>query len=473
MWSRVRKSGPGGQGPARLFLNTTRMRRTSILQAIGPLLIVAAGVIAFAWLRTLRAPPETNPPITRPPPVRTLELGPPRRQFDIRVSGQVVPGREVTLSAEITGRVVTRPANIRPGRHVTRGTLLLELDPEDYELQLRTVDIQVRDIDLQLERLTTETAGIDALVTLAQEDLKLATSELERIESLLEKKTATPAERDQAKRAELIARNDLRTLENQRDLLPVRRRQLLSRHEAAITRQQQARRNLQRTRITSPFDGLLTLVQAEAGDFVQPGDVVLKVEETAAVEIECHLRADDLYWLRDSLTTPDSPDDDRLRFEVPETTATVTYREADRTHRWTGRLIRFGGQGVDPQTRTVPCRVVVNRRQEAPANDATTVLMRGMYVTVTLPAVPKTSLIAIPAEAVQPNNQVWSVTDNLLAIHRIDVVRVLPDSMLVRADGGTLKPGDRVVVSPLTIAYDDMPVRERAAGELQTGSRSP
>ena len=69
------------------------------------------------------------------------------------------------------------------------------------------------------------------------------------------------------------------------------------------------------------------------------------------------------------------------------------------------------------------------------------------------------------------------MTDNRLAIHRIDVARVLPDSVLIRADRGTLKPGDRVVVSPLTIAYDGMPVRVRAAettaSEPETGSRSP
>jgi len=33
-------------------------------------------------------------------------------------------------------------------------------------------------------------------------------------------------------------------------------------------------------------------------------------------------------------------------------------------------------------------------------------------VTVSLPASPRTQLIAIPAEAVRPNRQAWSVVDN-------------------------------------------------------------
>ena len=53
------------------------MRRQTILQAVGPLLIVAAGVAAFTWLQTLGVRPATSPVADKPPPVRTRVLGPP------------------------------------------------------------------------------------------------------------------------------------------------------------------------------------------------------------------------------------------------------------------------------------------------------------------------------------------------------------------------------------------------------------
>ena len=442
---------------------TTRMRRTSILQAIGPLLIIAAGVTAFVWLRSLRAPPETKPPISKPPPVRTLALTAPRQQFSIRVDGQVVPRREVTLSAEIAGRVVARPDNVRGGRHVARGTPLLQLDPGDYELQLRTIDLQVTGIDLDLERLTTETAGIEALVNIGRKDLELATNELERIESLLEKKTATPADRDRVKRSQLSARNELKTLENQQALLPVRRRQLRAQRQGLLAQQEQAQRNLRRTRITAPFDGILTHARVEVGDFVRTGDILMTIEEADVVEVACRLRPDDLHWLRDSLTSSDSPRDTGTPFEVPETPATVTYRDGHQVHEWTGHLARFDGRGIDPHTRTIPCRVVVNRTHVPGASNAAIALMRGTYVSVTLPVSPKTTLIEIPNAAVRPNRQVWSVSDNRLVIHEVEIARVLPESVLVRSDRVSLMPGDHVVVSPLKIAYDGMPVRLRPA----------
>ena len=436
------------------------MRRTSFLQAFGPLLIVAAGAVAFAWLSSLRTRPDTQPPTTKPPPVRTLTLGPPRNTFDIHLGGQVVPHRVVTLAAEVAGRVVIRPDNIETGRHVAKNTLLLQLDPADYELAIRAIRLKVRAVDIEIDQLNTETAGIVALVNLATKDLELASKQLERIELLLDKQTATPADRDQAKRIELAARNSLQTLKNQHDLAPVRHRQLRSRRDRLVTELDQAERDLQRTRIRAPLEGLLTLANAQVGDFVQTGDVVLKIEETSTVEVECQLKADDLHWLRDSMTTPDAQLQVASQLDFPEIAAVVTYRQASRVHRWTGRLTRFSGQGVDPNTRTVRCRVVIQGAQNDPTLDSNTPLMRGMYVTVTLKASPKTPLIEIPSEAVRPNRQAWSVVDNTLVIHPLDVVRVLDNSVLVPLDNSTLQPGNRLVVSPLSIAYDGMPVRE-------------
>ena len=83
------------------------MRRQTILQAVGPLLIVAAGVAAFSWLQTLGVRPVTSPVADKPPPVRTRVLGPPREGFDIRIGGRVVPHREVTLSAEVSPVLVS------------------------------------------------------------------------------------------------------------------------------------------------------------------------------------------------------------------------------------------------------------------------------------------------------------------------------------------------------------------------------
>ena len=433
------------------------MRRQTLLQAAGPLLIVVLGIAAFLWLRSIDRQPATSPGSTPRPLVRTLPLGPPRGQFEITIGGRVVPSREVTLSAEVNGRIIARPDTLRAGRHVTKGTLLVQLDPADHELMLQEITSQLDGVDLVLKQRDIEVQGLQELALLAEEDVALATKELQRMTVLKEIQAATPAGRDRAERDLLDARITLGELENQIELLPARQAQLAAQRQGLVARQERARRDLARTRIVAPFNGLLAFENVEVGDFVRTGDVLLKLEHADEVEVECQLRADHLRWLWDSLDAATTSRPEASSLEVPAVPVTVAYR--DNPGQWTGRLTRFQGQGVDLQTRTIACRVLVQRQRSGSTVRRRIALMRGMYVTVTLPVRLQTPLIEIPTEAMRPDGQVWAVRGGRLVVHRIPIARTLQNSVLVHAELTSLKPDDPVVISPLAIAYDGMAVQ--------------
>ena len=254
------------------------MRRQTLLQAAGPLLIVVLGIAAFLWLKSLDRQPATSTVSTPRPLVQTLPLGPPRGQFEITIGGRVVPSREVTLSAEVNGQIIARPDTLRAGRHVTQGTLLVQIDPADHELVLQEITSQLDGVDLELKQLDVEARGLRELALLAEEDVKLAAQELQRLTGLLQSRAATPAGRDRAERDWLDARIALGQLGNQQELLPARRARLAARRQGLIARQERARRDLARTRIVAPFNGLLAFDNVEVGDFVRTGDVLLKLE---------------------------------------------------------------------------------------------------------------------------------------------------------------------------------------------------
>ena len=96
-----------------------------------------------------------------------------------------------------------------------------------------------------------------------------------------------------------------------------------------------------------------------------------------------------------------------------------------------------------------------------------------MYVTVTLPVRLQTPLIEIPAEAVRPDGQVWSVRSDRLIVHRILIARTLQNSVLVKAELTNLKPADPVVISPLAIAYEGMPVETAPVSETDDAGEAP
>jgi hypothetical protein len=85
-----------------------------------------------------------------------------------------------------------------------------------------------------------------------------------------------------------------------------------------------------------------------------------------------------------------------------------------------------------------------------------------MYVTVSLHTRPDESLLSLPETAVRPGSVVWQVRDGRLAIKQAHIARMFGDYVLVHAEASQLSPGDHVVTSPLAVAEDGMPIREKA-----------
>ncbi len=101
------------------------------LRILLPLVILALGVGAFMFLRTRGEVPVRPPQQTRAPEVGTAPVAVHNEALTMEVDGQVVPYREINLSAEVTGRVVHKAEVCRAGRFVRQCVLLMRLPPRD------------------------------------------------------------------------------------------------------------------------------------------------------------------------------------------------------------------------------------------------------------------------------------------------------------------------------------------------------
>ena len=136
---------------------------------------------------------------------------------------------------------------------------------------------------------------------------------------------------------------------------------------------------------------------------------------------------------------------------------------------WDGYLSRYEGTGMDRATRMFPARVIVDHPEKprVKSDDGSTVvspptLLSGMYVTVRIPIDSPVPLLQVPAESIRPGEQLWTVRDGKLNVVNISLVRVDGARALVRQEGGTLKAGDQVIVSPLASVRDGMDVSQAA-----------
>ncbi|MEM8910270.1 MAG: HlyD family efflux transporter periplasmic adaptor subunit [Planctomycetota bacterium] len=406
-----------------------------------PLVLLAAAAGVVYLLGTVQ--PDTRPPddMTRVGRLRALpaaitvpvqSLAASGEKLHLNSDGLVVPFREVTLATEVAGRVIEKSPQCEAGRYVTEGTVLIRIDPTDYELEVERL-MRMREQEYEaLGEVDQEMINARRSMTIADAEIQLQQREVTRLESL-PKSFASQGELDQARRALLQVEQQKVNYQNQLDLLKNKRSRLEATERLAATQLRAAEVNLQRTAITAPIDGVIVQEDAELNTFVARGSPVVTVEDTSSVEVSASLRSDQLFWVLnqdrsdevDPLAFVDSASDDagQLGYRLPTTPVRVIYQVANREETrfvWNGELLGYDGIGLDEQTRTIPVRVlvreprrfVIERDGQDPVRPSNTTagpkaLVRGMFVSLQLELDPAVPLIMIPAEALRPGNRIW------------------------------------------------------------------
>lgn len=440
-----------------------------------PILILALGITGFLILSNVRGAPVRVPEPVTVPLVETVPVRLHRQGVDIEVDGLVVPHRELTISAQVAGRIKYKADCCRAGNYVTQGTLLIEIDPVDYELEVRRLRMELKQARVMLDELDVEAANTQRLIELAQQDLELQHREMTRLAGLSGDQLVTETRLDQAARAELAARNSLLSRRSRLRLLTTRRHRLVQGQQLVSTQLTKAHLDQQRTRIVAPADGVVVRDLVERDSYVQTGTVLFAFDDTSSAEVKCNLRMKELFWVwQQPPAKQPAAGAPRLGpgYCLPPTPASVIYRLNGRKYAWNGVLSRYDGIGLDEKTRTVPCRVVVDHphdvqllpRPSTPGNEwARPALVRGMYVTVIIHSRPNVTLLEIPEPAVLPGNVVWLVEQGVMRRQEIEVSGFVRGGVLVDSQCVGFAAGTRIVVSPLSDAYDGMPVRERQA----------
>ena len=263
------------------------------LRAAVPVAIVLAGWLAYLKLRVeteeAKAPPE-KPKIIKTT-VEEIEIQDYRTIVETR--GIVRPHNEVTLNAEVSGKIVRVSPNFEDGAYFDENEVLLELDDADFKTAVVSAEAQVA----------------RAAAALAQEEAH-------------------------AKQARLNW-EDLGYEEEPNDLvlrLPqLREAQANLKSTEALL--EQARRDLQRTRIRAPFDGRVRIRSVGRGQSVGTGTPLGTIFATDYAEVRLPLSSTKLSFLTLPNGSEDSPVAVELRDTIRENSETV----------WKGEIVRTEG----------------------------------------------------------------------------------------------------------------------------------
>ncbi|MFK7770133.1 MAG: efflux RND transporter periplasmic adaptor subunit [Mariniblastus sp.] len=451
---------------------TTRGEIIKYILSVG---ILGLGVASFVVLYSMKVPPKEQDSKELVQMVSTFEAMPFSGQLDKVISGTVVPFREIRVAAEVSGNISKKYEAFEAGNFVKKGTKLLEIDPTDYQLQLRTKEAEVEQSQKMLEETQEEIAGAERNIKLSENEYQLVLDEYNR--NMRIKNALSSTELDQSKRALLTAESALTTRKNSMDTLRAR----VKRMEAALalTKAQLNRTqlSLEKTVIVAPDDGVIVREMVQKGDYVRAGDQLVTFEDTSKSEVICNLTTSDLAWVRDNspasaefgTETDDGNANSFSVYYLPKTKVSV-FDSKEPENTWQGILSRFDGIGRDQSTRTIPCRITVENPVIETENGKRA-LVRGMYVKCKIQVQTsaegnKRGFLSFPSVALRPGNYVWIVRDKKLKRLSVEVVdsserligKEIEKIVVVTEKEGSLQRGDMIVTTPLTQPTDGVEV---------------
>lgn len=189
------------------------------------------------------------------------------------------------VTAEITGLIVEVPEAMREGRSVTRGDTLAVIDAADYEDVASEARLAIENLQAQLGALVVEEQRLAEQVDLAAQELEFARLELDRLQEALAADAVKPVELDRKQREVRGQERIVSQLRQQLELVEPRRQQLNAQIASQRERLAVAQRDVQRSIVRSPIDGVLQTFEVEEGERVSPGAPIARVVSLTRVEV--------------------------------------------------------------------------------------------------------------------------------------------------------------------------------------------
>lgn len=401
-----------------------RSRRARITLAAKIVLPVAilAGALAIT-VGASRRTAERVPVEEKVWPVSTVQVGFSEVQPELRLFGEVVAGREVVLRPLVAGRVVEVGPNVVEGGLARQGELLVVIDPFDYEANVAENEARLSEIRAKIEEYESDVGAEKELIERDRELVGLREREAKRRKQLRAKGSGSQKALDDSQLA----------LSEQRQRL-ISRKQSIGRLAARIDQQRavekrlavslaRAGRDLERTRLTAPFDAYLVETDVAVGKMVGTGDRVARLIDARWLEVRFHMSNDQFARVLGT-------DDLRGR------NAAVIWRTATREFRFSATVDRISSEidaasgGIDLFARLLDTGL-----------DA--VLRPGAFVEVRVPGRVYRNVARLPESALHGGDTIYILTDGRLKPKKVKFVARAENDVLVR---GAIE-ADEIVVT--------------------------
>lgn len=398
------------------------------------LVVPAILVLCVAWmitsvLKATKPAPEKRSRPSSPPSVEIVQVQPGSYQITVPTRGEIRARTRSVLVPEVPGRIVKVAENFRAGGFFEEGDVLVEIDPRNYETAV-----------------TVATGNVAQAQNSHEQEKARAAQAKENWDRLGNGKEPTDLVLRVPQLAEAKARVD-----------------------AAIAEEDQARLDLQRTKVRAPYAGRILEQLADVGQFVTTGTSLARVFAVDYAEIRLPLTNKQAAFIdlpedfRGDPTSPDSEDLPDLR---------LTKKQGLKEHSWQGKIVRTEG-AIDLLSRQL---FVVGQVDDPyrKRDDGAPPLKIGDFVEAQITGREISGVYTVPRTAIREGNQVLLVdAGQRLRIRDIEIIWGDDQNVVVSAG---LNPGDTICTTPPAFATEGasvIPLPGRDAEKPPPGRPSP
>jgi len=387
-----------------------------IIKIVAPIAILFVTIAGAILIARSGDEPEREEPVQAALLVDVVQPEIKQGRFTVQAQGTVSPRIQTSLVSEVSGKVISMSEDFVAGGVFAEDQVLARIDPSDYETALLAAEAELA---AARATLADEQARSDA----AREDFRRLYGESREPTDLL-------------LRLPQVARA----------------KAAVQAQEAAVER---ARRNLERTRITLPFDGMVRSRSANLGQYVTTGTALGTAFSTDRAEVRLPVSENDLAFLDLPLTESGSNIDRPV---------TLIGSVAGQPARWDARLVRTEGV-VDSNTRLTYLVVEITDPYGLEPDADKPALPMGTFLEAQIPGRDASGLVLLPAEALHDGNQVYLAgEDDKLEIREVEIVRATPREVYV---SGAVDADDRVIITAIPAPVPGLKLNVREAAGAQ------
>ncbi|PKG78508.1 HlyD family secretion protein [Shewanella sp. Actino-trap-3] len=368
--------------------------------------------------------------------------------------GRVTPKHIWQAVAEVSGKVIYRHPQLETGRMLPKDTLVLEIDPLEYELKLAQAQASLNATSAQLTRLDQQERNLNTSLQIENQKLDLAKQEYQRKLTLKKRNLVSISELESQHQSLLVQTKLVEDLQNSIKLLPDDRKVSQAQQSVDVAQLKDARRRLKQTKVVLPFDARVADINIEQDQVVAMGSTMLIAHQLGTAEIMAEISLQDMRTLVSSIEM--IPEQNSLpSFELLALQADVEFQVGSNRFTWPAKVTRVA-ETVNPNQATIGLYLEVEQdiRQLKPFSRPP--LTKGMFVSARIYGQAKPHFI-VPEKALHGDKLYLMSSDNKLMIKPVTILFRNQDQVAIKAD---VIVGDNIVLNDLIPAIPGMSLRD-------------